>query len=79
LDTDLFNAPVKLIAGPGTLGQGTKVNQQHHRPVVRAGCLEATSASTSAHGHAAKAQLSTGTQPDQLGRSAMTLTKVIEP
>jgi hypothetical protein len=32
--TDLFDAPVKVIAGPGTLGEGTEIGQQHHRLVV---------------------------------------------
>jgi hypothetical protein len=37
--TDLFDAPAKVIAGPGTLGKGAKIGQQHHRPVVRVGLL----------------------------------------
>jgi hypothetical protein len=37
--TDLFDAPVKVIAGPGTLGKGAEIGQQHHRPAVRVGLL----------------------------------------
>jgi hypothetical protein len=47
---DLFDAPVKVIAGPGTLGKGAEVGHQHHRPVVPVGLLWSHERFHPAHG-----------------------------